>query len=177
MARTMGYVPQMEGRSFPSTVFDAILLGRRPHIQWAPSESDLRKVSEVIDLLRLEDIALRDINRLSGGQRQKVIIGRALAQEPKILLLDEPTANLDLRHQMEVMDIVKEQSRQGMMVLMSIHDLNLAARYCERIIMLQEGRVFAAGGREVLTPETIRSVYGIDVEVIRHGETDLIVPL
>ena len=177
IAKTVGYVPQSEGRAFPTTVFETIMMGRKPHIRWAQSKRDLDRVSEVIELLGLDDISHRNINKLSGGQRQKVVIGRALAQEPKILLLDEPTANLDIRHELEVMDIIRDQSKYGVTVLMSVHDLNLAARYCDNILMLKRGRIYAAGGREVLNPKNIRAVYGINVKVIRDSKRDVIIPL
>ena len=119
----------------------------------------------------------RDINKLSGGQRQKVILGRALAQEPKMLLLDEPTANLDLKHQIEVMDIIREQAKSGISVLISIHDLNLAARYCDDIIMLKNGRIYAAGGKEVLNPKNLRNVYSIRAKIIKDSGNRIIVPV
>ena len=176
IARTIGYVPQSEGRAFPRTVFDAILLGRKPHIRWAPGKHDLEKVSEVIHRLGLEEFALRSVFQLSGGQRQRVIIGRALAQEPRMLLLDEPTASLDLKHQLEVMELIHQQAQNGISAIISIHDLNLAARYCDTIIMLREGKVFAAGGKEVLTPENIREVYEVEVSVLDHGGRVVVVP-
>lgn len=176
VARRMGYGPQSNGKSFPSTVFDTILMGRKPYIRWAPAAKDLKVVSDVIGTLELEEFALRDINELSGGQRQKVIIGRALAQEPKILLLDEPTANLDLKHQLEVLNLVKEQTRSGVSAIIAIHDLNLALRYSDKVIMLNYGKVFAAGGLEVLNPENIEAVYGIKVRVINHSKGIFVIP-
>ena len=176
IAKNMGYVPQSNGRSFPATVFDTILLGRKPHIRWAPSSGELKVVSKVIDSLDLGDLALRDINELSGGQRQKVIIGRALAQEPSILLLDEPTANLDLKHQLEVLKLVREQADKGVSAIIAIHDLNLALRYGDKILMLDKGRVFAAGGLEVLNPENIESVYDVKVRVIKDSGRILVIP-
>lgn len=177
IAKNMGYVPQRDGGRFPRTVFDTILMGRKPYIQWAPTSKDLYTVSKIVDCLNLQDIAMRDINQLSGGQRQKVIIGRALAQEPEILLLDEPTTNLDLKHELEVMDIIWDQSRGGVTAILSVHDLNIAVRYCDNIIMLKNGRIFAVGGKEVLTPENIKSVYGVNAKVIKDSEMNIIVPL
>ena len=119
---------------------------------------------------------LRDINELSGGQRQKVIIGRALAQEPSILLLDEPTSNLDLKHQLEVLKLVRDQADHGVSAIIAIHDLNLALRYSDKIVMLDKGKVFAAGGLEVLTPENIESVYDVKVKVIKASGRLLVIP-
>jgi iron complex transport system ATP-binding protein len=176
VAKKMGYVPQSNGKSFPSTVFDTILLGRKPHIRWGPTSTDFNIVSKVINSLKLEDLTLRDINELSGGQRQKVIIGRALAQEPSILLLDEPTANLDLKHQLEVLKLVREQANKGVSAIIAIHDLNLALRYSDKILMLDKGKVFAAGGLDVLTPENIESVYDVKVRVVKDNGRILVIP-
>ena len=176
IAKKLGYVPQGNGGSFPATVFDTILLGRKPHIRWAPSTRDLNVVAKVIDTLDLENLVLRDINELSGGQRQKVIIGRALAQEPSILLLDEPTSNLDLKHQLEVLKLVRDQADHGVSAIIAIHDLNLALRYGDKIVMLDKGKVFAAGGLEVLTPENIESVYDVKVRVIKNSGRIIVIP-
>ena len=127
----------------------------------------------------IEDLAMRDFNELSGGQRQKVIICRALAQEPKILLLDEPTSSLDLRHQLEVMEIIKGLSAErSLSVIMAAHDLNLASRYADRIIMMKNGRIHGAGdSASVLTPQTILSVYGVVAAVREELGKPYVVPL
>ena len=168
IARHMGYVPQITQTIFPITVFEMILMGRRPYLEWKNSEEDVNKVIEILQLMKLEDLAMQNFDELSGGQRQKVIIARALAQEPEVFLLDEPTSNLDIYHQLEVMDILKELvSKKKFSVVMAIHNLNLAARYSDRVILMADGKIVAAGNvDEVLTPENIRGVYGVDVEVI-----------
>jgi len=177
IASLIGYVPQAQLGSLPATVFDTVLMGRKPYITWAPTERDLAVAAEVIDLLGLADLSLRGIDQLSGGQRQKVIVARALAQEPDLLLLDEPTSNLDLRHQLEVLDIVRERvEATGLSAVIAIHDLNLAARYSDSIVMMHNGAVFSAGGPEVLTEESIETVYGVRAAVIQRQGRVIIVP-
>jgi iron complex transport system ATP-binding protein len=179
IAKKIGYIPQSASQVFPATVFDTVLMGRRPHIGWRSSEEDTEMVLETLRMLNIEDLAMRDINELSGGQQQKVFIARALTQEPDVLLLDEPTSNLDIRHQLEVMDIIKNIVREKQIsAIMAIHDLNLAARYTDRIIMMNGGTIFAAGEPfSVLTTENIKHAYGVEVEVNDHGGRPYIVPI
>ena len=179
-AKKLGYIPQSASQVFPATVFDTVLMGRRPHIGWRSSEKDNEKVLDVLQMLNIEDLAMRDINETSGGQQQRVFIARALAQEPDILLLDEPTSNLDIQHQLEVMEIIKDLvAKKGISAIMAVHDLNLASRYTDRVIIMKGGRIFDAGSPpDVLTPENIRSVYGVEAEVInRNGGMPYIIPL
>lgn len=177
VARRVGYVPQDESDAFPSTVFDTVLMGRRPHIDWQPSEEDLELVGEIVELLGLEEYAMRTLDEISGGQRQKVLVGRALAQEADVLLLDEPTSSLDLRHQLEVMDLLSSRvRRQDVAAVVAVHDLNLAARYCQKVVMLDDHEVHAAGGSEILSPEHIRDVYGVEVTIHDVDGRRIIVP-
>jgi iron complex transport system ATP-binding protein len=176
LARQMAYVPQSEGADFAVSVFETILMGRKPHMSWTPSETDLQKTAQVIEQLRLKDLALVNLNQLSGGQRQKVLIGRALAQETPLLLLDEPTANLDLKHQLEVLELLKSQTQKGIAVIVAIHDLNLAARYSNKIIMLRQGTIFAAGNAEVLNQANIEAVYEVRVRLFRDKGRLVVVP-
>ncbi len=179
LARKMGYIPQSSAQVFPATVFDTVLMGRRPHVGGRSSEKDMKKVLETLQMLNIKSFAMRDINELSGGQQQKVFIARALTQEPDVLLLDEPTSNLDIKHQLEAMDIIKNIVREKRIAaIMAIHDLNLASRYADRIIMMNGGEVFDAGdAASVLTPENIKHVYDVEVEVPNHGERPYIVPI
>jgi iron complex transport system ATP-binding protein len=179
LAKKMGYIPQSASQIFPATVFDTVLMGRRPHVGWRSSEKDTEMVLEMLQMLNIEEFAMRDINELSGGQQQKVIIARALTQEPAVLLLDEPTSNLDIRHQLEVMDIIKNIVREkGISAIMAIHDLNLASRYAARIVMMNKGKIFSAGDPvSVLTPDNIKWVYGVEAEVHNNNGKPYIVPI
>ena len=179
IAKKLGYVQQSVSRGFPTTVFDTVLMGRRPHQGWHTSEEDEERVWDVLRLLEIEEFALRFFNELSGGQQQKVLIGRALAQEADILLLDEPTSNLDILRQLEVMDIIKNLvKKEAITTIVAIHDLNLASRYSDRIIMMKRGKIVGAGDPvSVLTAENIASVYGVEAAVRTQSETPYIVPL
>jgi iron complex transport system ATP-binding protein len=178
-SRLMAYVPQSAHSVFSSTVFDTLLLGRKPHISWGLSQRDKEVVSRNIALMGLEKYTLRQFSELSGGEKQKVLITRALVQEPEILLLDEPTANLDLRHQIEVLHIIRWIAREkDITVLMVLHDLNLASRFSGRLILLKDGKVWDGGTpEEVLTPENIRQVYGIEAAVYRESGHTHLIPL
>ncbi|MCL4424653.1 MAG: ABC transporter ATP-binding protein [Firmicutes bacterium] len=167
LATLLGYVPQEGTKVFPLTVYEAVLLGRRPYITWAVGQKDRRVVEEILRFLQLEPLAGKPLTNLSGGEKQRVMIARALAQEPKILLLDEPTSNLDIRHQLEVLGILESLARKkNMTVLMVLHDLNLAARSSQKLVLLHQGRIFASGSPQVvLTPENIRTVYDVEARV------------
>jgi len=179
LAKKLGYIPQSTFQVFPATVFDTVLLGRRPHVGWRSGEKDRKKVLKALQMLNIEKFAMRDINELSGGQQQKVFIARALTQEPDVLLFDEPTSNLDIKHQLEVMEIIKSIVREKeISAIMAIHDLNLASRYADRIIMMNGGEIFSAGDSvSVLTPESIKCVYGVEAEVNHIHGRPYIVPI
>ena len=161
LARKIAYVAQSENATFPASVFDTILL---------------TIVAEMIKKLDLDQISLKNINKLSGGQRQRVFIARALAQQPEILLLDEPTANLDLKHQLEVLKILKHLSKQGITVIIAIPDLNLALQFSDRFVLLKSGELFASGGKEIISQPTIEKLYDIEVKIIEDHGQFIIVP-
>ena len=168
MAKMVGYVPYSANDTFPLTVVDTVLMGRHPHSHRGSLDSDLDIVYDTLEMLGILDLAMRSFNELSAGQHQKVMLARGLAQEPKILLLDEPTSNLDVRHQLEVAKMLKRLSRQkDILVIMICHDINIAAKYSDEIILMHGGTVFDVGTpNEVITSENLRIVYGVDAKVI-----------
>lgn len=178
-ARCIGYVPQSSPSKFPITVFDAVLMGRRPYIVWKPSKKDLEMVADILNSMNLEDIALRDFDQLSGGQKQKVLLARAVAQDTDYLLLDEPTSNLDLKHQMEVLEMISSMvKKNGVAAILAMHDLNLASRFCDKMVMLDRGKIFCSGEpRQVLTVENIRSVYGVEATISMSNGDTYILPI
>lgn len=171
IARKLAYVEQRTEMS-RLTVYDTVLLGRKPHMRFAPAQRDYDIADEAIARMQLGALKLRYIDELSGGELQKVILARALAQQPKVLLLDEPTASLDLRNQHEVMRTVANIAKEdGITAVIVIHDLNLALKYCDRFLMLREGEAFCYGDSGVVNPESIRAVYGVDAAVTElNGE-------
>jgi iron complex transport system ATP-binding protein len=179
LATYLGYVPQNIPVRFPANVFETILAGRRPHISWRPSNKDLDRTAEIIEEMNLTDLAMRDMARLSGGQAQKVLLARALAQDTPYLILDEPTSSLDLRHQLEILETISGLAKnKGLGVMMAMHDLNLAARFSDVIMMLHQGKIFCSGKPSaVITPENISQVYGVDAAVRQENGYLQIQPL
>ncbi len=170
IAKIIGYVPYTSSDTFPLSVVDTVLMGRSPHTGWKPKEADLNIVYNVLKLLDIDDLAMRPFNELSAGQHQRVMLARGLAQDPQILLLDEPTSNLDIRHQLEVTRLLRDLSRtQDLLVVMISHDINISAKFSDRMILLKGGTIFATGTPdEVITEENIREAYGVESEVIRY---------
>lgn len=170
LATILAFVPQASPTRFPMSVFDAVMLGRRPYLGWAPTSRDLEVVADAIERLGLETLALRRVDQLSGGERQKVTIARAVAQEPKILVLDEPTTYLDLQHQIAVLDILRELAGEGVAIIMSIHDVNLSFRVSHRIVAMESGSIVADAPPPDITAEVIERIYGVSCEIATvHG--------
>ncbi len=169
IARNMGFVMQTTSTTFPFTVYETVQMGR--YSRKETFESDDRVDTEVI-YRALEEtgtlgLADRDIDELSGGERRRVMIARALVQEPRVLLLDEPTLHLDINHQFDLMDLIRRLAKErDLLVVFVTHDLILAARYCDRIIAIEHGHIHSSGNtRDILTPDTINEIFDIDVEI------------
>jgi iron complex transport system ATP-binding protein len=179
LALTIAYVPQNSPRIFPNTVFDVVLMGRRPHLEWKCVKKDEEVVWGMLQLLGIENLALNAFTELSGGQQQKVLIARALAQETGFILLDEPTSNLDIWHQLDVMEILRTLvKKHDLTAIIAIHDLNMAARYSDRIVMMKEGKIVATGKpNTVITNENLESVYGIRANIKTAEDILHIIPL
>ncbi|MEM0448535.1 MAG: heme ABC transporter ATP-binding protein [Methanomassiliicoccales archaeon] len=173
IAREMAVVPQNCVITFPFTALEVVMMGRNPSMDRLARETreDIEIIREAMEATNVTSLANRTMNQLSGGERQRVIIARALAQKPKIMLLDEPTLHLDINHQMEIMELVRDLARkEKLTVIMVSHDLNLAARYCDKAILLESGRILAAGSiPEVLTQENVLKVFKIR-SVVQYDE-------
>lgn len=171
MARRVGVVPQNESVTFPVSVLEFVAMGRYPHLgPWrTEGPEDRDAVERALARCDVESLAGRAFSTLSGGERQLARVARALAQEPDLLVLDEPTVSLDVRHEMEIYELLRELVGGGTTVLLVTHNLNAAARYADRLLLLHEGRARAEGPPgEVLTRETVEDVYGWPVRVVRH---------
>jgi iron complex transport system ATP-binding protein len=177
IATRMGYVPQHYSNE-SLTVFDAVLLGRKPYITWSPSRRDLSVVEKVLRRLNIDHLALRPTSQLSGGEIQKVVIARALAQEPDILLLDEPTSNLDLKNQLQVIKTITDAVRESRIsAVVALHDINLALRFVDHFLMLKEGAVHALAPKDTITPMDIEEVYGLEVILTSVGDYRVVIPI
>jgi iron complex transport system ATP-binding protein len=171
-ARRVAVVPQMIKLPEAFTVGELVLMGRTPHLPLWGGETrrDCEIAWQAMRRTQIEDLAARRVDELSGGEQQRVVIARALAQEPQVLLLDEPTAHLDLKHQVAVLELVRSLAHDhGLAVLLTLHDLNQAAQYADRVALLHLGQIVAEGlAQAVFTPELLSEVYGVPVTVSRH---------
>ena len=174
VAARLALVPQIAPYTHGFTALELVLMGRYPHLgrfQIEGAEDD-HIARDSMRLTEIEQFADRTLDTLSGGERQRVFVSRALAQQPRVLLLDEPTSNLDIFHQIKVLDLVRQLVDDGLTAVAAIHDLNMAGRYCDRLVLLSEGRVLADGPPEaVLSPEVIEAAFGVKSAVYRDPVT------
>jgi iron complex transport system ATP-binding protein len=173
LARVLAVVPQDAAIAFPFRAGEVVLMGRSPHLGTLGFETrdDLARARDAMDRVGIGSLADRSVLELSGGERQLVLLARALAQDPRVLLLDEPTAHLDLRHRVRVAALVRELAREGRSALVVSHDLGLAARSGDRIALLRRGELIALGTpREVLTPEHLRAAFEVEAEILESRD-------
>ncbi len=176
IALGIGYVAQ-RSETCRLTVFDAVLMGRKPHIRWRVAERDMKVVDSALQQLDLARLSLRYIDELSGGELQKVAIARALVQEPRLLLLDEPTSSLDLRNQINILSIIRKiVKNHRIAAVMTMHDLNSALRYADRYCFLKDGFVHAACDRATISEDIIEDVYGLPVSIHHVDNCPVIIP-
>jgi iron complex transport system ATP-binding protein len=177
IAKKIGYVSQRSETS-KTTVFDSVLLGRKPHFEWDITEKDIRLAGRVLHLLGLDDLALKYVDEVSGGEYQLVQIARVIVQQPKVILLDEATSSLDLSNQHRIMHLIKNiVKRNHMAAIMIIHDLNLAIRHSDKFVLMKDGLVYSAGDHEIITPENIKAVYNIDAYVEKVRGIPVVIPI
>ena len=171
-ARTLGLLPQSLQSAWSLTVEDVVSLGRIP---W--NDSDGEAVHQAMERAEVLTFAKRKVDELSGGERARVWLARVLAGQPQVLLADEPIASLDIHYQLSVMNVLKNYAEQDHGVIVAMHDLSLAARYCDRLALMHEGRLVALGGvNEVCNEATLASVYGVEVEVDLQRQPPIVLP-
>ena len=179
-ARTISWLPQSGQAAWPLAVHDVVALGRVPHgvtldHLTAPDEAAITKAMRACDVLTLKN---RDVTTLSGGERARVLLARALAVEAPILLADEPVSSLDPQHQLSVMDVLRREAQSGKLSIAVLHDISLAARYADRVILLDDGQIVADGTPStVLTVDNLKSVFGIDVALFERDGLSFVVPI
>lgn len=179
-ARTIAWLPQNGQAAWPLAVHDVVALGRVPHgvtldRLTPPDEAAIAKAMQACDVLALAD---RDVMTLSGGERARVLLARALAVEAPILLADEPVSALDPQHQLSVMDVLRCEARSGKLSIAVLHDISLAARYADRVILLKDGEIAADGASSsVLTPDHLKTVFGIDVALFERDGLSFVLPI
>lgn len=174
VAELLALVPQIAPYTQGFTAFELVLMGRYPHLGrfQVEGQSDDRIARNAMRLTETDQFETRTIETLSGGERQRVFLARAVAQQPQVLLLDEPTSNLDVLHQLKILTLVRQLVDDGLTAIAAIHDLNLAARFCDRLVLISGGRVVADGPAEdVLTPELIESAFGVESAIYREPVT------
>jgi iron complex transport system ATP-binding protein len=178
-ARIRGLLPQDDADAFPATVLDTVLVGRHPHLarwQWEGPD-DIRIARDALAAADMAETEARDVVTLSGGERRRVALAALLAQQPRLFLLDEPASHLDLAHQLAVLDrlarLVREESKGLVMV---VHDVNLALRYCDRALLLSEGQAVAGSAEELLTPQRLSELYGVPLHAFATPRGHFIAP-
>ncbi|MDI9395057.1 MAG: ABC transporter ATP-binding protein [Euryarchaeota archaeon] len=176
-SKIIAYVPQFMGLVFPITVFDFILIGAKISSYGKNSEEAKKKTSEIIKLFELEDLAFKDMRKMSGGERQRTYIARAFAQNPKVIILDEPTSNLDFKYTNMIMNLLKNIARKGKItILIAIHDLNVASRYCDSFVVLKDGEILIDGkAEEVYQKNIIEKTYGVPADILDYKEQKIVV--
>lgn len=167
IAKIIAYVPQYTNNFFPMNVIDTVMMGRMPYVKKKYSDEDKEIVFSIIKKMNLEEFAFRNIKEMSGGERQRVFIARAMAQQPKIIILDEPTSSLDLYNQLFILHTITKLAKENnITIIMTIHDLNLASMFCDNILMLKDAHIFAHGKPEsILTAENIYEMYKVRTEI------------
>jgi iron complex transport system ATP-binding protein len=169
LAKDMAIVAQSANLFFPFTVFETVMMGRYPNSEWFqnPTDEDMKYVYSAMQATGITDFAERSVSELSGGEKQRVLISRALVQDPKVLLLDEPTLHLDINHQFGLMELVKKLVKeQRILIVIVTHDIALAARYCDRILLIEKGVIVGSGiASEVITVDNLKKVFDIQTEI------------
>ncbi|MEO0618390.1 MAG: ABC transporter ATP-binding protein [Pseudomonadota bacterium] len=178
--RLIAYLPQDRDVAWPMTVGSVVALGRLPHRQPLArlSNEDQEAIGDAMAMVDVTDFESRRISELSGGERARVLVARALAQRAPILLVDEPTSGLDPAHQLSLLALFRKRAAEGLLVVVTLHELHFASRWCDRILLLEDGHIVGDGApADVLSPERVRAVYGCNVRIIKDDDGDVVLPI
>ncbi|MFQ5716341.1 MAG: ABC transporter ATP-binding protein [Nitrospinales bacterium] len=174
LAQSISWLPQENQLIFPFKVLDVVLMGRHPYLSRLAfeGEEDFRIAHRAMEMTHVSDFSNRLFNEISGGEKQRVMLAGAIAQEPEMMLLDEPTSSLDIKYQIEILNILKRLNEDdGLTLVLALHDLHLAARFCDRLALLDKGRIVRSGTPDhVLEKEALETVYGIKVKILRNPD-------
>lgn len=179
IAKIVSYVPQDHKPTFPYSVIDVVMLGRSPHIGIlsVPKKEDILMSYEMLNALGIGHLSERLYTEISGGERKLCFIARSLNSSPRVLIMDEPTAYLDIKHQTEVLNHISELAKKGITVIMTLHDPNLATLIADRVVLLKEGEIIKEGiPAKVVTAETIKETYDCEVLSVKYGQKEFICP-
>ncbi|MGE5681455.1 MAG: ABC transporter ATP-binding protein [Bacillota bacterium] len=178
LARTIAFVPQSALSVFPFSIFEIVMMGRTPYLNMVGYEnhSDIDLVNEALEMVDIAHLRNKGINEVSGGEAQRAFIARAIVQQPEVILLDEPNAHLDIKHQLSIFDLIRELNiKKNLTVITVSHDLNLAGFYSKRIVLMKQGRIFKDDKAEkILTRENIHSVFDVDSSIVKNAGSALI---
>lgn len=174
----LSYFPQSNQNSFSLSVLEMIMLGLIKKLKWKINTDTLEKIEKIMSEMQILDLASKQINELSGGQQQIVYIAQSLIKDPKILLMDEPTNNLDLKNQVEIMETIKKITKKNnMYTLIALHDINLASRYADNLIVINHGMIYKEGKpKNIITSEMVKDVYGIEPDIVTKNDIKYIMP-
>lgn len=177
LAKIVATVPQFHNASFDFKVFDMVLSGRTPYIEYMPKESDKEKAMDAIQRVGIEYLKDKEYTRISGGERQLVMVARAIAQESKIIVLDEPATYLDLKNQIKILNLIKEiNEEKGSTCIMTLHEPNYVLTYSDKIALVYKGKVSLGNPEEIVNRENIKDVYGIACDIVEHKKYKYVLP-
>ena len=177
LAKKISIVPSELEPGFDFTVYDIVSMGRYPYLGLFDTlnEKDLHIIDEAMNIMGIKHLANKSVREISGGEKQRMLIARALAQDPEILLMDEPTSNLDIKYQVEILELIEGIRKRNRGLIITLHDVNMAIRYCTKVALLSNGKIYMMGNPdEVINENSILNVYGVNGKIMRNGNGKIV---